>query len=113
MNLFFDTSALIKYFHREEGTDTVIALIQEKAHHTYILEIARIEMLSAVFRRYRNHEISDAQLDIVSKGIEKELLQFTIEPLDTLVLQESLQLMEEFGKTSRTGPVRWHPDGLY
>ena len=99
MNLFFDTSALIKYFHREEGTDTVIALIQEKTHHIYILEIARIEMLSAVFRRYRNHEISDAQLDVVLKGIEKELLQFTIEPIDTLVLQESLQLMEEFGKT--------------
>ena len=100
MNLFFDTSALIKYFHREKGTETVIDLIQEKAQQVYILEIARIEMLSAVFRRYRNQEISDAQLDIVLTGIGKEILQFTIEPLDTLVLQESLQLMEKFGKTN-------------
>lgn len=99
MNLFFDTSALIKYFHREEGTDTVTALIQEKAHQIYVLEIARIEMLSAVFRRYRNHEISDTQLDIVLNGIEKELAHFTIEPLDALIIQESLHLMEEFGKT--------------
>lgn len=99
MKLFFDTSALIKYFHTEEGTDTVITLIQEKSHHSYILEIARVEMLSAVFRRYRNQEISDAQLEVVLKGMDKELLQIIIEPLDTLVLQESLRLMEKFGKT--------------
>ena len=29
MILFFDTSALVKFFHREEGTDVVISLISE------------------------------------------------------------------------------------
>jgi PIN domain nuclease of toxin-antitoxin system len=27
MILFFDTSALVKFFHREEGTDVVVSLI--------------------------------------------------------------------------------------
>ena len=27
MILFFDTSALVKFFHREEGTDVVVSII--------------------------------------------------------------------------------------
>ena len=30
MNLFFDTSALVKFFHEEEGTDIVTDLILEQ-----------------------------------------------------------------------------------
>ncbi|MDX1957941.1 MAG: hypothetical protein SFU98_05180 [Leptospiraceae bacterium] len=30
MNLFFDTSALVKYFHEEEGTDIVTSLIKNE-----------------------------------------------------------------------------------
>ena len=30
MNLFFDTSALIKFFHEEEGTDIVTELILDR-----------------------------------------------------------------------------------
>jgi len=29
MILFFDTSALVKFFHREEGTDVVVSIISD------------------------------------------------------------------------------------
>ena len=32
MILFFDTSALVKFFHREEGTDVVTSLITDSGN---------------------------------------------------------------------------------
>ena len=36
MNLFFDTSALVKFFHEEEGTDIVTDLILEQNNEVWI-----------------------------------------------------------------------------
>jgi len=37
MNLFFDTSALVKFFH-EEGTEAVTDLILDRNNEVWILE---------------------------------------------------------------------------
>lgn len=97
MNIFFDTSALIKYFHDEEGTDVVTELINNEDNTIWILEIAHLELMSAVFRRYRNNEIDDEQLGIALSGIEEELVKFNVEHLNHLVLNEAVQLIKQYG----------------
>ena len=64
MNVFFDTSALVKVFHNEEGSDHVRNLVLNKQNNLYILDIALIEYYSAIFRRYRNHELSKKSLNL-------------------------------------------------
>ena len=59
MNLLFDTSALVKFFHEEEGTETVTDLILDRNNEVWILELARLEFFSAVFRRFRNKELDE------------------------------------------------------
>jgi len=49
MNLFFDTSALVKFFHEEEGTDIITDLILEQNNEIWISELGRLEFISAVF----------------------------------------------------------------
>jgi len=61
MNLFFDTSALVKFFHEEKGSETVTNLILSKDNEIWISELARIEFLSAIFRRFRSKEVDDEQ----------------------------------------------------
>ncbi len=51
MNIFFDTSALVKHFHEEEGTKSVTCLINNVQNNIYISELARLEFLSALNRR--------------------------------------------------------------
>lgn len=51
MNLFFDTSALVKLFHDEPGSDRVIEMVSSDANEIWVLEIARVEFLSALFRK--------------------------------------------------------------
>jgi uncharacterized protein len=62
MILFFDTSALVKFFHEEKGSETVTNLVLSKDNEIWISELARIEFLSAIFRRFRNREVDDEQL---------------------------------------------------
>ena len=56
MNLFFDTSALVKFFNIEQGTDRVTELILSRGNQIYLSELARLEMLSAFYRKFRNHQ---------------------------------------------------------
>lgn len=54
MKLFFDTSALVKHFHEEEGSNIVTELINSQENKIWIFEIAKIEFFCSLYRRYRN-----------------------------------------------------------
>ncbi len=43
MILFFDTSALVKVFHEEKGSEVVTPLIKAKDNEVWISELARID----------------------------------------------------------------------
>ena len=57
MNLFFDTSALVKFFHKEEGSEAVTNLITSKENEIWLLELSRLEFISALFRKLRKGEL--------------------------------------------------------
>lgn len=56
-----DTSALVKYYHLEIGSPTVIALVDDPTHFCFISHISLAEMHSAFARRVRAGEITAAQ----------------------------------------------------
>lgn len=56
---YLETSALVKLYVREQGTDRVLALAERSAQNRLAtLALSRIEVHSAVRRRERNGEIS-------------------------------------------------------
>ena len=64
--IFFDTSALVKLYYPEIGSDNAESCLQncEKA---YISRLAIIELYSTIYRKLRNNEISNNNLeDIIS-----------------------------------------------
>ena len=54
MTLFVDTSALVKAFQKEQGTDEVIEQLQDENNEIVISELSRLEYKSTLFRRFRN-----------------------------------------------------------
>lgn len=98
MNLFFDTSALVKYFHEEEGSESVTKLIISEESSKWVSELVRIEFLSALFRRYRKKEIDDDKIAKAVSGFQDEIASFHIEPLGQAVLIEAETLLNMFGK---------------
>ena len=98
MILFFDTSALVKLFHEEEGSEVVTRLMRPRDNQIWISELAGLEFLSAVFRRLRNKEISDEQLNEAVKGFEMQINSFNVEPLGQVILKEAEVLLKRHGK---------------
>ena len=98
MILFFDTSALVKLFHEEKGSEVVARLVKPKDNEIWVSELATIEFLSAIFRRLRNKEISDEQLNGAIKGFEEQIDFFNVEPLGQVILREAESLLKRYGK---------------
>ena len=79
MILFLDTSALVKFFHEETGSGAVTDLILSKDNEIWISDLAKIEFLSAIFRRFRSKEVDDEQLSKAMAGFEDQLAGFNID----------------------------------
>ncbi len=99
MNLFFDTSALVKFFHEEDGTDRVTEWITFQDNEIWISEIALLEFMSAIHRRFRNGEIEEVRLEEAIAAFEEQMTLFNVEPLAHSVIKESERLLREYGKT--------------
>lgn len=98
MNYFFDTSALVKYFHYEKGSDLVTKIIQAKANRIWVLELAGSEFLCTLHRWYRNNEIDEEELNVAITGFKAELKGFNVEPLNNRLVEKANELIEKFGK---------------
>lgn len=99
MNLFFDTSALVKFFHEEEGTDIITDLILEQNNEIWISELGRLEFISAVFRRFRNKELDEGQLNTAIDSFENQISGFNVEPLRHAVLEIAELFIKKHGRT--------------
>ena len=99
MKLFFDTSALVKLFHAEPGTDKVTKWIQSKENEIWIFALAKLEFFSALFRRFRNNEISETLLQQAISGFEEQLEIFNIQPISQIILEQAENLIKEYGKS--------------
>jgi uncharacterized protein with PIN domain len=99
MNLFFDTSALVKLFHEEEGTEFVTALLRDSTNEVWMLDLTRVEYASALYRRFRNRDIDDEKLRLAIGGFDEQCAGFRVEPLSPAFVQEAERLLRTYGKT--------------
>jgi uncharacterized protein len=99
VNFYFDTSALIKLFHVEEGTDAVTSLVRGAGNRIWLLDLARIEYASALFRRFRNREIDESSLNEALAGFDEQCSAFQVEAVSPALVQEAGRLLREHGKT--------------
>ena len=98
MNVYFDTSAIVKHFHVEEGTERVSALIQNTDDEIWLSELAKLEFVSALLRKYREGTIDDKQLESAISGFETDCAGFHVEPLGSVVTDEAERLLQRYGK---------------
>jgi predicted nucleic acid-binding protein len=98
MNFFFDTSALVKFFHVEVGTDTVTQIIENTTSEVFVSELARLEFISALYRHYRNNTLDEIRLHSATTNFEKQLQSFSVEPVNQIVIDEAGNLLKKYGK---------------
>ena len=98
MKYYFDTSALVKIYHLEHGSQEVIKLYRANAI-ICISELAVLELASAVNRKYREGEIGSAALESLFVKFQDDFEnRFEILSFTSLVFEESLRLLKIYGK---------------
>ena len=65
---FLDTSALVKLYHQEQGTELVEGLAADQTVRMWLSELARVELHSVFIRKTREGELVEADLQRVSRA---------------------------------------------
>ena len=99
MHFFFDTSALVKLFSDEKGSTIVRDIIDNKDNTIWISDLVRVEIHSAILRKFRNGEINADQMESILKGIDEQLSFFQEIYMAGDIIVEASSLILKFGKS--------------
>lgn len=92
---FFDTSALMKLYHQEAGTDRAEAIFQRSECILCISELATVELYAALARKVRMREIFAEAQQEAYRNFEDDCRQrFVIQPLTGTVVQKAKSLVQ-------------------
>ena len=98
MNLFLDTSAIIKLYHNEEGTVNLVKFLKQSNSQNLILtisELAEIEFRSAFLKRVRTKEIKINIVKEVFSDFDKDLNFINVVEIDRTIKEKAIELLNE------------------
>jgi len=96
MKIFFlDTSAFVKYYHEEVGSEEIKRIYSEEERVLVISDISITEFHSATARKVRRGKISKETFEIVRKAFYKDLLNglYDIEEFNERHKRRSIELI--------------------
>jgi uncharacterized protein len=91
LNCFIDTSALIKNYVNERGTEEIAALL-ESAEKVLVSPVTFIECASALSRLHKSGLMSASQMRQVLMEIEQDTAYFDRIPFDTELEASSVRV---------------------
>jgi predicted nucleic acid-binding protein len=95
---YLETSALVKLYVYEPGTDGLLALTSEKAGHRFaILSLAQVEFRAAIRRRQRSGEIpGHVAGGLIDSFVQHSEGRFLIQPLSDSLLDVAFALVDGY-----------------
>lgn len=94
MRLFLDSSALIKRYIDERGTEQVVRSCRE-AEEIVLSVICAPELISAFQRLRRERKLSTSQYRALKKDLAADLVQAAIVRLSEAVLSRTVETLEK------------------
>lgn len=93
---FLDTSALVKIYHREEGSDYCLELYSNHSH-LIISELARVELHSAIYRKQREKQLNAKALKVVLQKFTNDCEgRYEVLQVASLVYDEACSLLSRY-----------------
>jgi predicted nucleic acid-binding protein len=95
---YLETSALVKLYVYEPGTERLLALAASDAGHRFtILSIAQVEFRSAIRRRQRSGEIPASTADELIESFQRHSEgKFLIQPFSDSLIDLALALIDGY-----------------
>jgi len=99
MVYFFDTSALVKRYHREAGTEVVDAAFEAQDATCVISDLSVIESYSAFAKNVRTGAIDEADFRLMRRALARDVQDGVLQiiALSPIDKQEAVTLIETYG----------------
>jgi predicted nucleic acid-binding protein len=96
---FFDSSALVKRYAQETGSEWILALTEPAAGHSlYMARITAVEVVSALTRRQRGGSVSETDASTAMADFRHDLShQYRVIEITPTVITRAMQLAETHG----------------
>jgi uncharacterized protein len=100
VSVYVDTSALLKWYVNEEGSEDFEAFAREEAS-LMTSAISRIEFASALARRLRRDELRPHHARSVISAFERDLVsgQVFVQPVSDTQVVRAVELVEQLGRS--------------
>lgn len=100
MQYFFDTSAIVKLYHQETGSDVVFPLYKTR-ESIMISELSKVELLSTIHKKLRTGEIT---IDILEAVRDRFLAdcsaRFVVIHIASFIMDAALSILGAHGRTN-------------
>ena len=93
-SFFFDTSALVKHYIEEIGSDWVTGLVTQPGARNYIASVTGVEMTAALARRSLTQSLTRFETDFVNDYRRLALPESTLDLARQLARQHRLARFE-------------------
>jgi predicted nucleic acid-binding protein len=95
---FLDSSALVKCYIAEIGSVWTRAIVDDEGNVVYVASLARVETISAVTRRFRRGEITQAEFDVSCNESKLDMAtQYEVVGLSDRMIGEAAALAQKQG----------------
>ena len=99
MTCYFDTSALVKLYHRESGTDATLE-IYGGGDAIQISELARIEFLTTALRKLREGTLDEQAYDALLSRFRQDLRErYEVLHFASMVVEETERVLDVHGRS--------------
>ena len=99
MRVFLDSSALVKRYYEEPGSDQVQELM-DSATHLIASALCVLEVTSALSRRRRLGQIDQRELDWTRETLFEDLSRMDVIPIADSILDEALGMIDRRSVTT-------------
>jgi predicted nucleic acid-binding protein len=96
---FFDSSALVKAYIDEAGTNWVRTILDDPQHRILISALAEVEVTSALTRRFREGDLTEVELDQACE-------ELTLDCATYILVEVTRQILEAAVSSARTHSLR-------
>ena len=87
---FFDSSALVKAYIAEAGTDWVRTILDDPQHRISISALAEVEVISAITRRFNEGDLTQGQLDQACDELGQDCAAYFLVDITGQVLEAAV-----------------------
>jgi len=107
MNYFFDTSALVKLYHTEQGSERLEAELSRFENDLIISvsDISRIEFYSVILKKSRIKQIKLDKAQQALNLFEQDWPEFNCITVDTTIKDHALDLLRKIAPASNLGTL--------